>query len=489
MMHRFWIVLMIIAHGVTQAASGQPCPGADLIATSNAPVSCELDQAFALDLDGDGIDEVALVSSTSTLLYLFRADGAGGLEPPQVLDLGVGVVQVTSGDFDEDGVSELLCGTNGPLVIRATADSSGVYSATQTFDTGSQQAVVSVGDLTGDGHLDFVVAALGGASSAVRLYSGDGLGGFAAPVELLPGSSANQVEISDIDSDGLYDLVVGVPAYLGGTPSLAVYLSLPSGGLAAPTVVTNQYDSGFVTGDVNSDGFVDFAVKQPQLTAACGGPIGVYLGSPAGSFTLGQSFAAGCGPFSPRIEDMNADGHDDLIYAYRSAPFDSTTTLEIAFGDGTGVLATPCAPLATPWPMSRFAVGEWNGDLYRDVVAPPGCTVGFPSPPGITGSLTVFLSRSPIPFERGDCNDDGLVNIADAVWLLALLFPLGPTTTAACAAACDGNDDDAVNIADAITILNTLFIASTPPLPAPSGQCATDRTPGATHCSVSLQCP
>lgn len=76
-------------------------------------------------------------------------------------------------------------------------------------------------------------------------------------------------------------------------------------------------------------------------------------------------------------------------------------------------------------------------------------------------------------FRRGDCNDDGSINIADPVWLLGFLFPAGTPNPLNCGDACDANDDEILNIADAVRILNALF-GPTVPLPAPYPGCGSD---------------
>lgn len=69
-------------------------------------------------------------------------------------------------------------------------------------------------------------------------------------------------------------------------------------------------------------------------------------------------------------------------------------------------------------------------------------------------------------FIRGDGNGDNLINIADAVFVLAYLFQMGP---ADCLDALDVNDDGAVNIADGIYLLDNLFtMGQDPPPPFPN---------------------
>lgn len=81
-------------------------------------------------------------------------------------------------------------------------------------------------------------------------------------------------------------------------------------------------------------------------------------------------------------------------------------------------------------------------------------------------------------FIRGECNLDGVTDIADVVFMLNNFFPPpGSGPGFECADACDANDDGAINIADAVTLLTTLFPTGMPvPLPAPYGQCGVDPT-------------
>ncbi len=67
-------------------------------------------------------------------------------------------------------------------------------------------------------------------------------------------------------------------------------------------------------------------------------------------------------------------------------------------------------------------------------------------------------------FMRGDANGDGVVQITDAVFILADLFQGGPTTRNICFAANDVNSDSMIHLADPVFLLNFIFAAG----PAPS---------------------
>ncbi len=90
-------------------------------------------------------------------------------------------------------------------------------------------------------------------------------------------------------------------------------------------------------------------------------------------------------------------------------------------------------------------------------------------------------------FIRGDCNDDGVVDISDGSYLLNWLFLGGPPLP--CLAAGDPNVDGGVDISDASYLLNFLFLGGPPPAsPFPAcgpGERPTDETLG---CEAPTAC-
>ena len=85
----------------------------------------------------------------------------------------------------------------------------------------------------------------------------------------------------------------------------------------------------------------------------------------------------------------------------------------------------------------------------------------------------------PPPFARGDCNQDGTIDLADVIFSEIYMFAGGEKP--GCIDACDNNDDGVLNIADPIYLLNLLFIQG-PPLPDPGGFCGSDPTEDSLEC-------
>ena len=86
------------------------------------------------------------------------------------------------------------------------------------------------------------------------------------------------------------------------------------------------------------------------------------------------------------------------------------------------------------------------------------------------GSFPVSVTSSTLPgrlvFRRGDADDDGRVNIADAIWILVYLLRGGDAPP--CPDAADVDDSGSINVGDPIGLLNYLFCHRTiPPCPGP----------------------
>lgn len=172
---------------------------------------------------------------------------------------------LSSGDFDEDGAPDLLCGyksaTGGLLVVhRGSAESinstsinpAPFLSPARVFEIAEAPDFLCAGDFDADGHLDVVAAAVEG--PALYLLAGDGRGAFtqAAPIEMAgPVTALAAGEINR--PDGLTDLVVGVHGPRGPE---AIVFEGPEGALRsspetfslparATAFAIGQFDEGY----------------------------------------------------------------------------------------------------------------------------------------------------------------------------------------------------------------------------------------------------
>ena len=165
---------------------------------------------------------------------------------------------------------------------------------------------------------------------------------------------------------------------------------------------------------------------------------------------------------------------------------------------GTILGNTPVAP-ATENPRGTVSLdngftfltslpGVFAVDLFAASLAP--LDVGFN--PRLVEVLPAPSSPPP-QFVRGDVNDDGTVNLTDAIVLLAVIFPpAGGAPTIGCDDGADANDDGTIDLADPLAMLASMFFLPAVPLPDPNAQggCGIDPTPGDPFgCAQFDSCP
>jgi len=185
---------------------------------------------------------------------------------------------MATGDFDEDGVADLLIGAGGgdagllklrrgnqaaiyphypePQPIGERTDAP-FFPAARDFPLPAAPDFIGAGDFDADGHLDIVAAARGGE----RLYwlSGGGRGGFGAAQSVAIPGQVTALLIGEINrADGLADVIVGVNG--AGGPQLLVFEGAEGALRRAPEIFAlSSAASSFALGHFDDDGMIDLA--------------------------------------------------------------------------------------------------------------------------------------------------------------------------------------------------------------------------------------
>lgn len=152
---------------------------------------------------------------------------------------------------------------------------------------------------------------------------------------------------------------------------------------------------------------------------------------------------------------------------------EGTYSVEIA--NGCGVVVSDPATLTIE---TSVAACDCNGNGVLDET-----DIADGTSPDVDGDG--IPDECQLVFVRGDANDDGMVDISDAISSLLYVSGVGFVP---CAATTDVNDDAMVNIADPISLLAALFSGGPAP-GAPFPDCGLDPTPVALPCDVYLSCP
>jgi hypothetical protein len=209
-------------------------------------------------------------------------------------------------------------------------------------------------------------------------------------------------------------------------------------------------------------------------------------------------------PTSWIVQPDHCTEADFVTIGLRAAPNPQDNLIAIPPGSHREIFKATVSPPPIPVPDALKIV--WvdttcNGAQFVNHFVVDGCDL-TPVPQGASWLLyggTWYLG-SQIPFNtcyffrRGDCNNNGLTAgyFGDIVFLLCYLFGGCPCSSPpcyqpACEAACDANDDGAVELSDAVYLVNWMFLDGPAP-PQPYPDCGPDPTEPSLSC-LSTICP
>jgi hypothetical protein len=310
------------------------------------------------DFNGDGIVDLVTANGSNTVSVLL-GNGKGSFGTATNFAAGNAPNTITARDLNGDGILDLVTAnllSNNVSVL--LGDGKGSFGTPTSFDVGYFPSSVTVGDFNGDRILDLVTADPYNNNLSVLL--GNGKGSFGTPTKFAVSNNPNFVVVSDFNSDGISDLAT--TNYIQGNSSVSVLLGNGKGSFGAPSSfsvgVHPDVDGNPIlatVGDFNGDGIVDL------VTANYGSiDVSVLLGNGKGGFGTATNFAVGGSPTSVTVGDFNNDGVSDL------ATTNSAYSISVLLGDGKGSFGT-----ATNYPGYRTptasTVGDFNGDGLADL--------------------------------------------------------------------------------------------------------------------------
>src|SRR5665647_1370469 len=226
-------------------------------------------------------------------------------------------------------------------------------------------------DLNGDGKADIIVQ--DPARNRLRIYLGNGKGGFAGVLYLGPGWNVMNrvIGAGDRNADGHNDILATKT-----NGDLIYYAGNGAGGLSAGRVIgTGWHSVSSLTsaGDLNGD-------RRPDLLATrkSDGALMMYAGAPGGLVRAGVVWGRGWGSLSPVIggSDLDGDGYQDVL---------------ARLGDGMRTYSSDASGRfvrVTPWgagwaSFTQLSTGaDWNGDGAADLLAV--------NPSAHSGALSLF---------------------------------------------------------------------------------------------------
>ncbi|MEE8142006.1 MAG: hypothetical protein V3T77_02795 [Planctomycetota bacterium] len=145
-----------------------------------------------------------------------------------------------------------------------------------------------------------------------------------------------------------------------------------------------------------------------------------------------------------------------------SPPFNSQT---IPVGSNQSIIAYNFQSVNDPGLIGTCTnvqlVNGLGSPPISNVITVDGLSVAPKLVPG-----TICFQALPV-FKRGDANTDGIVDVADVIFVIQFLFVSGAVPD--CQDSADGNNDQLLDVSDAIFLINFLFSSGAiPPAPGPT---------------------
>ncbi|WP_324673663.1 FG-GAP-like repeat-containing protein [Hymenobacter sp. GOD-10R] len=310
------------------------------------------------DLDGDGdLDIVSCYGTSDPIpgVVVVRLNaGNGYFTDAQDVRVGTNPFANILADVDGDGDLDLLTGNSRNNITASTVsirknDGNGNFSGTQDVVVGPFPNSLAVGDLDGDGDLDFVIA-----SNRLSVRLNDGNGTFDGTTEITTGVNSPQfVAARDLDGDGDLDLISA-----NGDNTVSVLLNDGKANFSKGSELAMSSYSKLAFGDVDADGDLDFVATGSGTRA---NTLNIHRNDGTGTFSSAQQLAANR-VMALSLNDMDGDGDLDLVTA------EGLNIMAIRLNDGTGIFGNSRNASIPDGPIS-LAVGDMNGDGSLDAVA------------------------------------------------------------------------------------------------------------------------
>ncbi len=254
------------------------------------------------------------------------------------------------------------------LLFCATADAHAFGFAPEIrVPSHGEAESVAIGDVSGDGRDDLVVATNAYFANAwsnhalIHVQQADGR--LAQPVAVpytTTYGSPRGLALADLDADGVLDIAVG---HAGG---LALLRRDGTGGFSLRTVATNRSGNVLARLDVDRNGVDDI------VALSNGGPATIHYGDGFGGIASQQTLGTQSGGFNDlKIGDLDGNGFDDL--AIMSSYSYSVPNLTVYRSDGmAGWLAPQNYFVGTNELTAGLAVGDFDDDGRDDAILSRG---------------------------------------------------------------------------------------------------------------------
>lgn len=308
----------------------------------------------AQDLNGDGLADVVATAYGHAGIDVYLGSADGSLQGLPRIPTGAGPYHIAIADVDGNGFPDIAVANSAGNTASVLLGTGGGKFQAATNLANSGAFTVHFFDADSDGRRDLVVLTTG---AKVRLWKGDGKGGFAF-------ASENDIDIdsvlalsADFDQDGRTDLVGSAKT----STAIMLYRNLGNGTFQAVSKnQTTASATNCIAVDVNQDGKLDLIAAEYYA-----GQTSVFIGHGDGTFEPRRAYSTLPGNRVLASADFNCDGFPDIAVSRLGA----TQVLQmLGRGDGTFDIAPQLITLAAGTSALAVATADLDHDGRPDLL-------------------------------------------------------------------------------------------------------------------------
>jgi FG-GAP-like repeat/Bacterial Ig-like domain/Domain of unknown function (DUF4214) len=348
-----------------------------------------------LSANGSHLPDLVVSSSTGVAVLANTNTSPGTISFATAQSISsVNTTAVALGNVAGNNLNDIVATTatgGGQVLVFQNLGTNPYTFSLSTFAAGTNPVAVQIGDVSGNGKNDVIVAnsvsATQGDIAVLTNQSNGGSVNLNAPVAytVAPGPVALAI---DLNNSGVVDLA----ATPSTTEAVTSVVRAQGGKFVASTdlqLATSSINA-VVAGDLNGDGVPDFIVAN-SLTHA----VSVFLSQPGGGYGSPVSFSVGTDPVALALAPFFNDTYpNDGARALDLAVLDQAGhTVYLFKNNGFGGFSAPPTTLNVGANPTALLRGGFNNDVFPDLVVA--------NSNGNLSAVTLYLGNGNGTFQKG----------------------------------------------------------------------------------------
>jgi hypothetical protein len=172
------------------------------------------------DFNGDTWPDLAILREGSSIRFAFNAQAVSGVAftvPSVDVAIGPNAKRIAAADFDGDGKDDCAVATettttSGSIAIYVSDGIGGAVAVAGAASVNGAPTCIAAGLVDRDGHVDVAVGVRTASGYGAGVMFGNGSGALAEPIAVDLWGEAREVALGDLNGDGLQDLVLVEPS-------------------------------------------------------------------------------------------------------------------------------------------------------------------------------------------------------------------------------------------------------------------------------------